>query len=63
MGDTPPSPIKASPLQPFPGFPRSDVLAFDRPSLARYYAHTEQVPLNLNTYKRRARSLRHFYGK
>ena len=39
-----------SPLQPFPGFPRSDILAFGRPSLVRYYALTEQVPLNLNTY-------------
>ena len=39
-----------SPLQPFPGVPRSDVLACGRPSLVRYYALTEQVPLNLNTY-------------
>ena len=51
MGDTPTSPGKDSPLQPFPGFRRSDVLAFGRPSLVRYYALTEQVPLNLNTYQ------------
>ena len=51
MGDTPTSPgIRTSPLQPFPGFRRSDVLACGRPSLVRYYALTEQVPLNLNTY-------------
>ena len=53
MGDTPTSPGKpeASPLQPFPGFPRSDVLACGGPSLVRHYALTEQVPLNLNTYQ------------
>ena len=43
-------PARTSPLQPFPGFPRSEVLACGRPSLVRYYALTEQVPLNLNTY-------------
>ena len=42
--------VVGTPLQPFPGFPRSDVLACGRPSLVRYYAHTEQAPLNLNTY-------------
>ena len=46
---------RAKPLQPFPGFPRSDVLVCGRPSLARYYAHTEQVPLGLNTYLDRGR--------
>ena len=51
MGDTPTSPGKDFALAtPFPGFPRSDVLACDRPSLVRYYALTEQAPLNLNTY-------------
>ena len=39
-------PARSSPLQPFPGFSRSDVLAGGRPSLVRYYAHTEQVTLN-----------------
>ena len=43
-------PARTSPLQPFPGFPRSDLLACGRPSLVGYYAHTEQAPLNLNTY-------------
>ena len=37
-------------MQPFPGFRRSDVLACGRPSLVRYYALAEQIPLNLNTY-------------
>ena len=46
----PHSPARTSPLQPFPGFTRSGVLACGRPSLVRYYAHTEQVHLNLNTY-------------
>ena len=51
MRGTPPQPpARTSPLQPFPGSPRSDVLACGRPSLVRYYAHTEQVPLDLNTY-------------
>ncbi len=55
MGDTPTFPGKDFALAPpFPGFPRSDVLACDRPSLVRYYALTEQVPLNLNTYLRQA---------
>ena len=60
MGDTPTSPGKdfALATQPFPGFSRSDVLARGRPSLVRYYAHTEQVPLNLNTYERLASVLR-----
>ena len=49
---TPPHPTsRASPLQPFPGFRRSDVLACGRPSWVRSYAHTEQVPLNLNSYE------------
>ena len=49
---TPPHPTaRASPLQPFPGFPRSDILACGRPSSVRSYAHTEQVPLNLNSYE------------
>ena len=52
-GTPPHPPARTSPLQPFPGFPRSDVLACGRPSLVRYYAHTEQVPLNLNTYPER----------
>ncbi len=51
MGDTPTSPARTSPLQPFPGFRRSDILACGRSSLVRYYAHTEQIPLNLNTYR------------
>ena len=51
MWGRPPHPTaKASPLQPFTGFRRSDVLACGRLSLVRYYAHTEQVRLNLNTY-------------
>ena len=51
MGDTPTSPGKDFALAtPFPGFPRSDILAGGRPSLVRYYALTGQVPLNLNTY-------------
>ena len=49
-GTPPHPPSRASPLKPFPRFPRSDILARDRPSLVRYYAHTEQVPLDLNTY-------------
>ena len=54
MWGTPPHPpARTSPLQPFPGFPRSDVLAYGRPSLVRYYALTEQVPLNLNTHAHR----------
>ena len=40
-------PERASPLQHFPGFRRSDVLACGRPSLVRYCAHTKQAPLNL----------------
>ena len=52
MWGTPPHPpARTSPLQPFPGFRRSDILACGRPSLVRYYALTEQVPLNLNTYE------------
>ena len=52
MWGTPPHPpARTLPLQPFPGFRRSDVLACGRPSLVRYYAHTGQVPLNLNTYQ------------
>ena len=50
-GTPPHRPSRTSPLQPFPGFPRSDVLAGGRRSLVRYYAHAEQVPLNLNTYR------------
>ena len=38
------------PCNPFPGFRRSDILACGRPSLVRYYPHTEQVSLDLNTY-------------
>ena len=49
-GTPPHPPARTSPLQPFPDFPRSDVLACGRPSLVRYYAHAEQAPLNLNTY-------------
>ena len=49
-GTPPHPPSRASALQPFPGFRRSGILACGRPSLVRYYAHTEQVPLNLNTY-------------
>ena len=50
-GTPPHPPSRASPSQPFPGFPRSDVLACGGPSLVRYYALTEQAPLNLNTYQ------------
>ncbi len=53
MGDTPTSPgirLRRIALATLPGFPRSDVLACGRRSLVRYYAHTEQVSLNLNTY-------------
>ena len=49
-GTPPHPPARTSPLHPFPGFSRSDVLSCGRPSLERYYAHTEQVPQNLNTY-------------
>ena len=49
VGEPPHPPSRAKPLQPFPGFPRSDVLVWGRTSLARYCAHTEQVPLSLNT--------------
>ncbi len=46
MWGTPPHPpARTLPLQPFPGFRRSDVLACGRPSLVRYYPLTEQVPL------------------
>ena len=38
------------PCNPFPDFRRSDILACGRPSLVRYYPHTEQVSLDLNTY-------------
>ena len=56
MWGTPPHPpARAKPLQPFPGFPRSGVLVCGRPSLVRYYAHTEQVPLNLNIYESNGR--------
>ena len=54
-GTPPHPPSRAKPLQPFPGFPRSDVLVCGRTSLARYCAHTEQVPLSLNTYLDRGR--------
>ena len=54
-GTPPHPPSRAKPLQPFPGFPRSDVLVWGRTSLARYCAHTEQVPLSLNTYLDRGR--------
>ena len=47
MGDTR---SRASSLQPFPGFLRSDILANSRLYLARYYAHTEQTPPKLNAY-------------
>ena len=50
MGDTPTSPVKGFALATLSWFPRSDVLACGRPSLVRYYALTEQVPLNLYTY-------------
>ncbi len=49
-GTPPHPPARTLPLQPFPGFPRSDVLVCGRRSLERYYAHAEQVPLNPNTY-------------
>ena len=49
-GTPPHPPARASTLQPSPRYRRSDVLACGRPSLVRYYAHTEQVPLNLNAY-------------
>ncbi len=52
MGDTPTSPGKDFALATLSWFPRSDVPAGGRPSFGRYYAHTEQVPLNLNTYIR-----------
>ena len=55
VGEPPHPPSRAKPLQPFPGFPRSDVLVWGRTSLARYCAHTEQVPLSLNTYLDRGR--------
>ena len=50
MGDPPHPPERASPLQHFPGFRRSDVPARGRSSLMRYCAHTKQAPLILNTY-------------
>ena len=56
VGDTPTSPgirLRRIALATLSWFSRSDVLACGRPSLVRYYAHTEQVPLNLNTYPER----------
>ena len=54
MGDTPTSPgirLRRIALAILSWLPRSDVLACGRPSLVRYYVHTEQVPLILNTYR------------
>ena len=44
----PHSPARAKPLQPFPDYLRSGLLACVRLQLANFYADTEQVPLNLN---------------
>ena len=41
------------PCNPFLAFPDQTSSPVVDSSLARYYAHTEQVPLNLNTYDRR----------
>ncbi len=38
-------------MQPLSWVRRSDVLACGRPSWVRSYAHTEQVPVNLNSYE------------
>ena len=49
MWGTPPHPpAKAKPLQPFPDYLRSGLLACGRHQLASFYADTEQVPPNLN---------------
>ena len=44
------------PCNPFPGFRRSDILACGRPSLVRYYAHTEQVSLDLTLTQERGQT-------
>ena len=49
MVDTRTSPGKGFALRPFPGSRRSGVLAGGKSPLVRYHAHTEQVPLSLNT--------------
>ena len=51
MGDTPTSPGKDFALATLSWFSLSNVLAGGRPSLVRYYALTEQIPLNLNSYR------------
>ena len=43
-------PARTSPLQPFPGFRRSTSSPVADPHWCDWYALTEQVPLNLNTY-------------
>ncbi len=49
VGDTPTSPARALPLQPFPGSHRTDVVGHVGRLLVQCYAPAEQVPLTLNT--------------
>ena len=50
MSDTPTSPGKDFALATLSWLSPIRHPRCGRPSLVRYYAHTEQVPLNLNTY-------------
>ena len=51
MGDTPTSPVKGFALATHSWLsPIRRHLVCGRLSLVRYYAHAEQVPLNLNSY-------------